>query len=115
MQPDAPKNTYANETINSLVEGAALMSAMVRQSVFGEMAMPPQEIFTWYAVNAAYVFVTAEYRAIYEGGSVEEAKDAEDELKGVLAICEKTKQLVLIERIQTILRTRELHMPATAG
>lgn len=113
MSTDAPKNMFAGELQASFAEGAALMASMVRTSVFDGMQLPPQEIFSWYALNVAYVFVEAEHRVLYADGSKEAADEAEQELKAVLLVCEKTKQLVLLDRINHILRTRTLHLPGS--
>lgn len=113
MLAEAPKNAFADELDASMAQGADLLAAMVRLSVFGQQQLPPPEMFSWYVMNLAYKLVAEEHLLVYklEGASQEAFDATNDELKGVMLILGKQKMFGLQAQVEEVLRIRSLHLP----
>lgn len=110
-----PKMTYMDELMQSMADGTDMMINMVRASMFEQSQLPPPEILKWYVLNTAYRLVASEYKAVYTS-DVEAELDlmvTVDELEAVRAQLNRQKQFGLLADVETILRTRKLHLPPT--
>lgn len=110
---DAPKMMFSEEAMASLVEGSDLMAQLVRDSLYHQQEVPPQPIFQWYVENTAYRYVLEEYRSIYspDENSAETVKALGEELNVLNNLLSKNKQFGLQTKLNTIMKTRLLHLP----
>ena len=103
-----PTPTFAAETAASACAGAELLTAMIRTSIFDDGALPPAEMFEWYALDVAYRATIARHNRSHGADNRELLMETEMELKAIQMILDKTKQFGLSAKVQDIVRVAEL-------
>ena len=108
------KPMFADELLVSAADAAELLIDMIRTMLFVHHRMPPAEMFVWYVENFAYRFAAFEH--MHAAGKIEPKDEIElevlvDELAAIRKVLNTNKMFVLIEKLESILRTRKLALP----
>lgn len=112
-----PLPPFNDEAVKNNAVGADFLGALVRSKLFDEQnpIMPPPDVFEWYVLDVVYRFVGEEHIWVHlMHENVDEAAALQNtmvELRMVMDVLRRNKQLWLQSKVQEILRIRGLRLP----
>lgn len=113
MEGIVPTPAFEAEFSENQSTGAAILEAMIRESIFDQQTMPPPELLNWYVHNVVYRFIHIEHAFVYGVPAEHEEglSAALVELGMLIEVLNKNKQLGLQHALSQVLRTRTLKLP----